>query len=596
MTRALRLLIISGPYEGERLRRAATARGLTVELAESLELFEIERTAERPDAVLLTTGVLAPAQAGALDRLRARIGPGVPLVVFGDPEAADAARRSADLFVPRPMSAEELVESVRVRLTDGPAQSRQLVAGLEPLRSEPSRTVGALAPQVADLAPTGRTLDRLAASIDETLDAELLAVARTAVDRPLEDLTDATVAAQASGLVTADGIERRLGQVQTPQARSDRPSGLSPSTAVRRGAGPWAGDLADTDLPMLLGRAFAEATTGRLRVRREAVEKAIFFESGRPVLATSNAVEDRMIEMFLRQGRITQAQHDRAVQDAAETGRRMGALLVDLGIMKSVELLSAVREHYEEIIFSLFAWESGSWAFEPGVVADARRIRLLRHPAALVSAGLRRSYPLSRMKERLGSARNVFVVQARGSALDILTEIGVDADERRVPLLFDGVRSFEEIVRVSGLPEETVYRVTLALWALRLLVSASTPAGAAVGPQTRDLEIERARILERFALAKEGDYFQVLGVDRNADGAEIRRACEHLGRELSAEAVGAELGQELHAELSVIREVLGEAARVLGDEALRTRYREAAPRPGQGQPSATGGAEKPAGS
>jgi hypothetical protein len=329
---------------------------------------------------------------------------------------------------------------------------------------------------------------------------------------------------------------------------------------------------------MLLGRAYAQALTGRLWVRRDAVEKSIYFEAGRPVLATSNATHDRMIELFLRHGRITPAQHAQAVRAAADTGRRMGALLIDLGIMKTAELLPAVREHYEEIIFSLFPWEEAAWTFETSVVADPRRIRLLRHPAALVTAGLKRAYALPRMQRRLGSNRNVFVLEARGSARDVLLELGAEGAERRVPPLFDGVRGFEEIVKASGLPEEVVYRTALTLFALRLLVpAASAPSTPQPGTRSRDRDIERERIRSRHALVREGDYFQILGVTRSADRAEVRRAYERRARELGPDGVGPELLGELASEVEAIREVMGEAVRILGDDGLRARYQDALP-------------------
>ena len=62
--------------------------------------------------------------------------------------------------------------------------------------------------------------------------------------------------------------------------------------------------------------------------------------------------------------------------------------------------------------------------------------------------------------------------------------------------------------------------------------------------------IERERLLARFALAKEGDYFQVLGVDRKADAADVRRACERFERELGPEMLDPELASELVEEKS----------------------------------------------
>jgi hypothetical protein len=593
---ALKLVIVSGPYEGERLRRAAAAAGLETEVADTPDAL-VSDPAAPPDAVLVTTSLVAPAQAGTLEALRARFGQQVALMVLGDPEAAAAARAS-DLFFPRPTGAEDLMEKIRFFLGSGrgspPRPGRAASAGLQPLRPDLRKTVLAGGPP--DRGPrAGRVLDRLAASIDETLDAEMLAVARAMADPADEAQPAADTGGDFGGppavtrQVPRAFMESMLGDSPPPAAEpppsdSRRPTvkvaaiSATAETVVQPGGARLEGDLADADLPMLLGRAFAEALTGRLRCQRGQVEKAIYFEGGRPVLATSNATDDRMIEIFLRQGRISPTQHAQAVKVAAETGRRMGALLVDLGIMKSAELLPAVREHYEEIIGSLFAWESGRWIFDSGAIADARRIRLLRHPAALVSAGLRRAYPIARARERIGSGRNVFVVDTRGGAVDILAEIGADPDERRVPLLFDGVRTFEEIIRVSGLSEEAVHRVALALWVFRLLLPVSAgPIVAPGAPRGRDLEVARERVLARFAVAREGDYFQVLGVERQADAAEIRRVHERLERELRPDALGAQLGAELAGELRVIREVLDEALRVLGDDSLRARYRAALP-------------------
>jgi hypothetical protein len=225
----------------------------------------------------------------------------------------------------------------------------------------------------------------------------------------------------------------------------------------------------------------------------------------------------------------------------------------------------------------MFGWEVGRWVFDMGVVADPRRIRLLRHPAALVAAGVRRAYPLARMQRRLGSTRNVFVLDARGSAAEVLAEVATDPRERRVTLLFDGVRTFEEVVRVSGLTDEAVYALALTLWAFGALVPATGGADGppAFGGRGRDLVIERERILARLALVNEGDYFQMLGLERRADAAEVRRVHERIERELSPVSVGPELGHALAEELETIRQALLEAVRVLSDDGLRVGYRRA---------------------
>jgi DnaJ-class molecular chaperone len=78
--------------------------------------------------------------------------------------------------------------------------------------------------------------------------------------------------------------------------------------------------------------------------------------------------------------------------------------------------------------------------------------------------------------------------------------------------------------------------------------------------------------MARHALAQEGDYFHVLGVDRQADATEIRRAHQRLMRECSPEILGPELNHELKELVDMIREVIDEALRILSTPALRAAY------------------------
>jgi hypothetical protein len=85
-------------------------------------------------------------------------------------------------------------------------------------------------------------------------------------------------------------------------------------------------------------------------------------------------------------------------------------------------------------------------------------------------------------------------------------------------------------------------------------------------------ERARARLLARYAPVEEGDYFAVLGVGRDADAAELRRAHQQILRELAPDAVGAQVARDLAAQIDAIRAVAGEALRVLTDDGLRPRY------------------------
>ena len=341
------------------------------------------------------------------------------------------------------------------------------------------------------------------------------------------------------------------------------------------GSGPVAGgDLAERDLPLLLGRAFAEGMTGRLRIRNETVEKAVYFEAGLPVMASSDDTSDRMLAMLVREGTLDARQYEEAVRVVDATGRKVGAVLVDLGFLRSDELLPAVRRHYESIILTLFSWSAGSWQVDPGVTAGPDRTRLLRHPALLVREGLERGYPPERIALRLGTGRNVFLLDNSTSAADITAQVMTERSEMRVPMLFDGVHSLDEVARASGLPEDAVLRIALTLYCFGALrpVEADGAGRGGARSAVRDLEIDRERVRARYALACESDYFQVLGVDRFADANDVRRAHARLCKEIAPENLGPELWHELKDLVETIREVLDEGLRILCTPVLRSAY------------------------
>ena len=335
-----------------------------------------------------------------------------------------------------------------------------------------------------------------------------------------------------------------------------------------------AGNLAEIGLPVLMGRIFSDGTTGRLRIWYESVEKCVYFEAGLPVMAASNDVADRMLAMLVRERAVSPAQREEVEKVVDASGRKVGGVLVDLGLLRSDELLPAVRRHYESVILSLFGWSAGHWQIEPGLTAGPERTRLLRHPAALVREGLARGYAIEKIATHVGSGKNLFALDTSGTSADVVRQMLSDPAEARVPLLFDGVRSLDEVARSSGLPDATVWQIAFALLCFGALRPASAGSAASEGLHigVRDLQIARERAMARHALAQVGDYFQVLGVDRQADAVEIRRAHQRLVRECSPEVLGPELAHELKEALETIREVLDEGLRILATPALRAAY------------------------
>ncbi len=216
-------------------------------------------------------------------------------------------------------------------------------------------------------------------------------------------------------------------------------------TQVRERGLPDSGEIVRgvSDVSMILARMFALSFTGRVGFRKDEVEKVVYFDGGRPVFASSNEPGDRMGELLVREGKITASQYERCQVVVAQSGRRMGEILVDFGYLKRRELLPAVRRHVEDIVYSLFGWDRGHYHVTEEPTASAERIRLSRHPASLVLEGIRRKLDRSSLDRLIGSPSTVIDVPDR-ERLGGLINLGDLTPEERGALVAGEVTGVED--------------------------------------------------------------------------------------------------------------------------------------------------------
>jgi hypothetical protein len=348
-------------------------------------------------------------------------------------------------------------------------------------------------------------------------------------------------------------------------------------TQVRERGLPDAGEIVRgvSDAAMLLAKLFAQSTTGRVGFRRDEVEKVIYFDVGRPVFASSNEPGDRMGELLVREGKITASQYERCQVHVAQSGRRMGEILVDFGYLKRRELLPAVRRHVEDIVYSLFGWDRGHYHITPDPTASGERIRLSRHPASLVLEGIRRKLDRSTLERLVGAPSTVVEVRDRDRLGGIVNTGDLAAEERAALAGFDGQADLAAVARAAAVDVADVLPLAwglcvLGLATLRRADAELEEATALVGET--DLAIDRERVRARWQLVTEADYFALLGVRRDATGFEIRRAYQAARRDFASDGFPTDLRRELARELDDISIVLDEAFRVLRDDRLRGTY------------------------
>jgi CheY-like chemotaxis protein len=373
------------------------------------------------------------------------------------------------------------------------------------------------------------------------------------------------------------GVTELAGGALFADARELTTSPGSWDTQVRERGLPDSGEIVRgvSDVALLLAKLFAQGTTGRLAFRRDDVEKVIYFDQGRPVFASSNQPGDRMGELLVREGKITATQYERCQTQVAQSGRRIGEILVDFGYLKRRELLPAVRRHVEDIVYSLFGWDHGHYLITLDTTASSERIRMSRHPAALVLEGIRRKLDRSTLDRLLGPASTVIEVRDRERLGGIINTADLAAEERAALATFDGQADLAHVARTARVDLADILPLAWGLVVLGLATARRADTGleestALVGET--DLAIDRERVRARWELVGEADYFALLGVRRDATGFEIRRAYQSARRDFAADCFPVDLRRELARERDDIATVLDEAFRVLRDDRLRLTY------------------------
>ena len=657
-------MIIAGPYEADRIRRAAVSAGFEAVAVEPGESLSGWITATRPDVIILAPQIVSADPAVALAKVRAVPRGRVPIFLVGEADEEAQLVPLADGFFVRPVSPEELLakahdamagaepraaddqdsgaqaaiwlspseESGYTELTTTPSSGAQTTARtLRPLVAarDPAAALDAVArdaagrelvastaveePARVTLPPPGGSPGRLpppvqhrgstmfadlAEHIDADFDAEIRDVVRAVGVLRQASASATLVTTGSAGTRDNDAVDELKDEssqktlevphaVRSALADSERVVPVGDGTVVaglRSEPGPAAGaDEIDLDLPSLLARMYLSRLSGRLTLRQGKTSKHIVFERGHPVLAGSTLVADRMGEMLVRHGRFTAAEMSACGAEVASSGRRLGVVLVERGLLKATDLSALVRRHYEEIVYSLFAWDRGAWNLGTDNSAAAEKILLSQHPAALILEGIRRKYDAERAVAGLGGSDRVFRLRLTTGAADLLEKMETTSEERNLVLLFDGVRSLREIQVLTRAPAERLYGVAWALFVLERLHASDAAPGRETSSVTarpdevsrrRDEAIDRSLVKARHALVMDGDYFQILGVSRDASAQEILRAHEILAAELVPEGLHAAVVADLATELAEIRVVLAEAARLLGDERLRRQYRD----------------------
>jgi hypothetical protein len=135
---------------------------------------------------------------------------------------------------------------------------------------------------------------------------------------------------------------------------------------------PRTGNIKYIPLAVIFEELRAEKATGTLTIKGERVEKSVFFREGQVIFSKSTDMNDRLGEILVKVGKLKREDLDKAlVLHQKQLGlKKMGAVLVEKGMVTPKDLFNALKTQVNDIIVSLFTWTEATYSFTEQLPAD----------------------------------------------------------------------------------------------------------------------------------------------------------------------------------------------------------------------------------
>ncbi|MFN2565668.1 MAG: DUF4388 domain-containing protein [Gemmatimonadaceae bacterium] len=221
------------------------------------------------------------------------------------------------------------------------------------------------------------------------------------------------------------------------------------------------GSLREASLPDVLQLLALGKKTGCLSIAHKSNFGSIYFTQGRICYASIVNRRDRLGDIMVKNGVVTQEELDRAIE-AQRTHRdtRVGELLVAQGAITRPQLEEQVRLQIEQAVYALFTWSEGTFNFEPDARPESQDIVVSMNPESLLLEGARRVDEWGQIAKKVPSFDIIFEIDHRKLRA---SGVELEEDQRRVLELIDGQRDVAHIIEDAGLGEFEVGKALFGL-------------------------------------------------------------------------------------------------------------------------------------
>ncbi len=320
-------------------------------------------------------------------------------------------------------------------------------------------------------------------------------------------------------------------------------------------------------MPGVLRSLYVERRTGLLHVTRAGERASVCCIAGDIVYGDTTLKEAHLGETLVRHGLISEPDFRRAFESMSLTGRRLGQVLLDLGLLDADGLEDALALHVREVLLAIFCWREGAWAFEE---MEREAFRGYDRPlkistGEIILDAVWSISDLDVVRHCLGDIDRALIPST--DPLLRFQNITLNATDGFLLSRVDGSLTAREVLELAPVSPEEGLRSLLGLLYTGMIEY--LPPRARRGPG--DLG-RRERVLEAFGSMRFQNHYEVLGLAPEARPEEILAAYFRLSRLFHPDGHHEAGLESMKDKLEALFARITEANRVLSNPALRRSY------------------------
>jgi len=212
--------------------------------------------------------------------------------------------------------------------------------------------------------------------------------------------------------------------------------------------------------------------SGVIEARYGEFIKRVWLGNGCVVHATSSDISDSLGSYLRKTDRLSDGQFQAAMQRRGEeSGRRLGEILIEQGVLTPAQVYEAIREQIEGIVWSLFSWEEGMVTFLIGDRPIEETVRIQIPLRQVIVRGVKRASNAKTLVAKMGGRETLFEPSFK---YEDTIEIALDEEEYRLLAQVNGQRTLYDLCTNGPLSAAENARLLYAYSVLGLIRKATT--------------------------------------------------------------------------------------------------------------------------